>query len=355
MKTKSGKIARRTRQRKVPATGIDDDRLSSLPDEIITHILSYLQTKYAVVTAVLSRRWKNLWTRVSSLDFDNRSVYKPLDRNVASPAPAPVSETLRKRDMEFRRFVDRVLSRHENLDSLSRFRFHFSAAPRDWKIMPGLGLNRFHFSAAPREWKVMPDFAFNTDSLVEEIDVMISGETEFELPRSMFCTSKNLKVVKLEGVILSAAKGSFSLPGLKILQLRGVETEDCESLSNFVSGSHVLETVHLENCYSRNEGRMLMRSLPSLKNLKIICGYAVLEDRNLREFPGLMFLDSVPLPCLHSAYVDVGSYRSSDYCLIGLLTAISNAKKLHLSGETLVINLFVLLFFPPNLHCFLSH
>ncbi|CAI0375064.1 unnamed protein product [Linum tenue] len=336
MKTKSGKIARRTRQRKVPATGIDDDRLSSLPDEIITHILSYLQTKYAVVTAVLSRRWKNLWTRVSSLDFDNRS-------------------TLRKRDMEFRRFVDRVLSRHENLDSLSRFRFHFSAAPRDWKIMPGLGLNRFHFSAAPREWKVMPDFAFNTDSLVEEIDVMISGETEFELPRSMFCTSKNLKVVKLEGVILSAAKGSFSLPGLKILQLRGVETEDCESLSNFVSGSHVLETVHLENCYSRNEGRMLMRSLPSLKNLKIICGYAVLEDRNLREFPGLMFLDSVPLPCLHSAYVDVGSYRSSDYCLIGLLTAISNAKKLHLSGETLVINLFVLLFFPPNLHCFLSH
>ncbi|CAI0439554.1 unnamed protein product [Linum tenue] len=57
--------------RKISSTepGIEaDDRLSSLPDEVISHILSFLQTKYAVGIAVLRRRWKDLWTRVSNLD-----------------------------------------------------------------------------------------------------------------------------------------------------------------------------------------------------------------------------------------------------------------------------------------------
>ncbi|KAJ4830551.1 hypothetical protein Tsubulata_017538 [Turnera subulata] len=46
------------------------DRLSNLPDEIIHHILSFLDdTPSAVKTCVLSKRWKHLWTSIPDLSF----------------------------------------------------------------------------------------------------------------------------------------------------------------------------------------------------------------------------------------------------------------------------------------------
>lgn len=47
------------------------DRLSRLPEQILCQILSSMETKYAVRTCVLSKRWKRVWTHVHSLDFDN--------------------------------------------------------------------------------------------------------------------------------------------------------------------------------------------------------------------------------------------------------------------------------------------
>ncbi|GLT45149.1 hypothetical protein SLA2020_190020 [Shorea laevis] len=49
------------------------DRLSDLPDGLILHILSLLDTKYAVRTCVLSKRWKYLWIHISSVHFHSKS------------------------------------------------------------------------------------------------------------------------------------------------------------------------------------------------------------------------------------------------------------------------------------------
>ena len=49
------------------------DRLSSLPDTIIHHILSLMETKYAIRTCVLSKQWRNHWTNIHSLSFDRPS------------------------------------------------------------------------------------------------------------------------------------------------------------------------------------------------------------------------------------------------------------------------------------------
>ncbi|CAI0375234.1 unnamed protein product [Linum tenue] len=97
------------------------DRLSFLPDEVISHILSFLETKYAVGTAVLSRRWGDLWTRVSSLDLDSRLVYKTLDESLLLE---PLTDIRKRRYFQFRSFVDKVLNQHKNLDSLRHFRLH---------------------------------------------------------------------------------------------------------------------------------------------------------------------------------------------------------------------------------------
>jgi len=45
----------------------NQDRLSDLPDCVILHILSFLNSKHAVQTCVLSTRWKYLWKRIPTL------------------------------------------------------------------------------------------------------------------------------------------------------------------------------------------------------------------------------------------------------------------------------------------------
>ncbi|CAN1778780.1 Putative F-box protein At5g38390 [Linum perenne] len=65
------------------------DRLSHLPDSILHHILSFLETKYAVQTSVLSRRWRCAWKYVTALHLRSESF-----REYSS----------------FQTFVDKVLS-----------------------------------------------------------------------------------------------------------------------------------------------------------------------------------------------------------------------------------------------------
>lgn len=62
---------------KKKTTEEEEDRLSSLPDEIIQRVLSFVDAVSAVQTSVLSKRWKNLWTSLSVLNFDSSSFDDP--------------------------------------------------------------------------------------------------------------------------------------------------------------------------------------------------------------------------------------------------------------------------------------
>lgn len=46
------------------------DRLSCLPDDIVHHILSFLDAKCAVQTSILSKIWRYRWTHVRSLNLE---------------------------------------------------------------------------------------------------------------------------------------------------------------------------------------------------------------------------------------------------------------------------------------------
>ncbi|CAN1147846.1 F-box/LRR-repeat protein At3g59200, partial [Linum perenne] len=55
------------------------NRLSDLPDSILHHILSFLDTKSFVQTCILSRRWRYVWKYVDVLTFSKSSFQPNLD------------------------------------------------------------------------------------------------------------------------------------------------------------------------------------------------------------------------------------------------------------------------------------
>ncbi|PNX91118.1 F-box/LRR-repeat protein, partial [Trifolium pratense] len=46
------------------------DRISNLPDGVLSHILSFLPTKTTVQTSILSNRWHHIWKHQSVLYFN---------------------------------------------------------------------------------------------------------------------------------------------------------------------------------------------------------------------------------------------------------------------------------------------
>ncbi|CAN1312434.1 Putative F-box/FBD/LRR-repeat protein At4g03220 [Linum perenne] len=100
------------------------DRLTYLPESIIHHILSFLDTKSSVQTSLLSRPWRSLWKQVPVLNLnrssspDSSSFYKFVD-NVLS---------LRNRDLNLRK----VTYMNKGYDiSLSELVFKYAAAHAD--------------------------------------------------------------------------------------------------------------------------------------------------------------------------------------------------------------------------------
>ncbi|CAL1385876.1 unnamed protein product [Linum trigynum] len=68
----------------------ETDRLSNLSDDILQHLLSFLDdTKFTVQTSLLSRRWRHLWKDVPALHFRRNSFhtgdqFQTFQRNVLS-------------------------------------------------------------------------------------------------------------------------------------------------------------------------------------------------------------------------------------------------------------------------------
>ena len=59
--------------------GEDKYIISKLHDSMLHYILSFLSTKDAVRTSILSTKWGYLWTGVSNFDFNDSSNWKIYD------------------------------------------------------------------------------------------------------------------------------------------------------------------------------------------------------------------------------------------------------------------------------------
>ncbi|CAO2829211.1 unnamed protein product [Amaranthus hypochondriacus] len=243
------------------------DRISCLPDHILCHILSFLPTKYAVGTSILSTRWKYLWTSVSVLNFDFRvhgGLCSALDMN-ANP----------RSESTFQNFVNRVMLLND-VTHVQKFRLIYECRNNPAPICTWLHV------------------AISRNIVELELDLYLFIRDEYvKLPKSFF-VSNTLVILKLSCIPLSIP--SFvCLPMLKILKIRRVMGLSDKCIQNLLSGCSVLEELVIEET-TREKPRVIDLSIDTLKRFSF--SYRFVIDMSV-DLPYKFIVDSPNLEYFH--------------------------------------------------------
>ncbi|GFP88967.1 F-box/LRR-repeat protein at4g14096 [Phtheirospermum japonicum] len=244
---------------KAPVDGDDlIDRISDLPNEILCHILSFLPTKYAAGTSILSKKWQNLLPLIPNLRLQ-------LDDSLLLHPESPPTTHL----TSFTKFANNLLNVTlldvPSLYSLTLicYRFtddHFIA---NW-INAALRLN------------------------IKRMNILIRRphHHRFLLNTLFGCNLVSLNL--LLNFPYHVTEFRFSFPKLKHL---GVLFTRFHPVNALLACCPVLERlVLLFNCYYFYPGAKLQIRVPSLKVLKIVIPYGWVDSVVEIDAPELLSL-----------------------------------------------------------------
>ncbi|KAL5730953.1 hypothetical protein ACHQM5_003727 [Ranunculus cassubicifolius] len=285
------------------------DRITDLPDDILSRILSFLPTVYAVRTSVLSRRWENLWASTLCIDIHDHLLS---DRRT-------VQQTKR-----FMNFVEKVLLLHETT-CIHKFCLSWS-----WRtLLDPSRVNVWVASVLRRK--------------VREIDLNIYVDLPFVFPRTIF-TCESLAVLNITNCDLKIPKSSV-FPSLKVLSINVLEIS-CDAEIQEVSFScPSLRELEIFECQWERI-KTFNISTPALRTLKV-SDYSSIDDgckikihaKNLR-FLKLTSTMSCELYLDNPSSVIVASIdvfdKEIDSCTSGLLRGICNTNHLTLSDLSIM-------------------
>ncbi|XP_025677897.1 F-box/LRR-repeat protein At3g59200-like [Arachis hypogaea] len=183
------------------------DRISLLPNSILCDILSYLPTKEAVSTSILSRRWRHVWKELQVLDIDD-----------TTSRPGPGWEA------RFVSYVNAILARRNADFPIQKFR-----------------LSCYEYSESSLTILTWLDAVIGP--YLQELYLCLDLVCEIDLPEAML-TSPSLKSLALKhGDYIDCYRRfpNVYLPSLKNLELDTL----CVDPSKLLSGCPVLENLML--------------------------------------------------------------------------------------------------------------
>ncbi|CAA0808499.1 F-box/FBD/LRR-repeat protein [Striga hermonthica] len=287
------------------------DRLSSLSDGIICHILSFLPTKLSVATSILGKRWRFLWAHVPCLDFGMRDYTMLVDQSAI----------------------------------IHRFILHHEAKRLDTLSLQLVDCNEYQLET----W-IIGAIKRNIQNL--NLDVLLDEKLMLPLPIFTCKTIVDMKIYRCKGI---PSSGDIRLPSLKKLHLDHVEFEDDEALPHLLSGCPLLEELILLYNFGKNQKNVgcFNISSPTLKTLSIhllhycCCGdvtpevipdYRILINtkalRSLRMIncPFGRITNLANMTFLDDAFIRVGENMymndSSNYNVVKFVNSICNVKYL---------------------------
>ncbi|WJX91956.1 hypothetical protein P8452_73667 [Trifolium repens] len=299
------------------------DRISSLPDGVLSHILSFLPTKTTVQTSILSNRWHHIWKHSSVLYFTEFTKEYHRDRHDRD-----------KRSELFKSFVVMVnsvlnlLHNPRGIRKLTLVCYH------------ALLVDKF------REYSVNNWIQSVIGPHLEELDLSLVYDhqtSDFKLPQTLF-TSPNLVSLSLVGAISIQKLSSTTvcLPSLKkmLINIGFVEVSYVNAL---LSCCPIIETLDL--CfYPKSLDKVCV--LSSLKRLKVAfknhhaasieINAPFLEYLNITGITLGEVFSMYKLNNVVEAHLDISRNSSGSVTpLHNLLGALSGTKQLVLSPSTI--------------------
>ncbi|XP_028802083.1 F-box/FBD/LRR-repeat protein At4g26340-like [Neltuma alba] len=187
------------------------DRLSNLSDDLLRHILSFLPTKDAIATSLLSKRWMSLWIGLPILHFDDSSF---------------------RSSESFFQFVECALKFFPNFNHIQIFR------------LKGSGIK---FGTRPDKIISWVKEVINklNELQVDELELCFTSWSSIRLASSIF-NSSTLKVLRLKDVKVDTLS-SVNLPSLKVLHLESVMFLEFRCLVMLLAGCPLLEELKLSS------------------------------------------------------------------------------------------------------------
>lgn len=273
------------------------DFINDLPEELLCHILSYLTTKEAASTSLLSRRWRYLLAFLPNLEFDD-SIFLHPDQRVKNPLHEAglvgfvcfINGKRMKLSTSFTDFVDRILDLQGNYP-LHKFSLKMvdrydpvdpdSVIPWIHKVLVR-GVSDLHLVMDFKELKSLPAKIFLSETLVK------------------------LRIKIRDGPAIDVK--DVHLPKLKTLYLESVMFEEDDiGFSTLLSGCHVLEELVLDRiCWCKS----CTVSVATLKRLTFCC-------KNMRHWendePNIMSFDTPNLVYLEYAEVIADKYPKVNF------------------------------------------
>ncbi|KAJ3684189.1 hypothetical protein LUZ61_013353 [Rhynchospora tenuis] len=221
-------------------------RISSLPDDVLTHILTFLSTREAVQTCLLSKRWRNAWASVPVLKFH-------LDESWINNAD---NET--DKELKFDQFVNGMFG-HRGPSHLDTVIYSATFGHGSWE--PSMGWLDHAALLMPRA-----------------ISIDIVGVEKLNFPDSVFsCASLESLELSLFPYGRIIRPRSIALASLKTLNLRLIRLDD-DFMQKLFLGCPILESLKLHHCelFISDISSSMLKELailecPQFQNMQISC------------------------------------------------------------------------------------
>ncbi|EOY20084.1 F-box/RNI-like superfamily protein [Theobroma cacao] len=304
-----------------------EDRISKLPDGLLLKIMSFLNTKQAVQTCVLSKRWKPLWQSLPNLvfDFDTFPFQQEIDDED--------QEEVEMKMCSFSNFIRQVLFRRCPTDLVKVCVQSHIYDPHCF-LVDGL-------------------LCYAVKHNVQQLTFHSRSDCQYLFPES-FWTCQSLTSLELKGSDWMPMKlpTLLACPALKSLHLSHFSTAGPNFEPTAFSGCLNLETLQLFDILAvGSEGLCI----DALKLTSLVLSFAFLGDGKVEIYaPRLTtfkYSGTPPIVCLtdhlasvDNVYFDIKTpprfrHSEGEYVLrsINTLSEFRHAKSLTLSSSTVQV------------------
>ncbi|KAL2334797.1 hypothetical protein Fmac_016010 [Flemingia macrophylla] len=295
-------------------SGQNRDMISTLPDTVLLHIMSFMDTKHAVQTSVLSKQWKLLCKQLTTLTFAPDLLQLGEEGTVVK-----IFEDYGFKN--FKNFACWVLCSRNHSYSL-------------------LNLTVVDPWTDPELLDLLIEYALLSNIQHLVLYSTIDPTHDYKFLSLIFCCHSLTSLSFCNGDI--TLPQSLHLPALKFLHLTdAIFTANENGSVDPFSNCHVLDTLILHYCSLRNYALVLCVSNYTLASLVITGGLdcqTVLSTPNLVSFhitgsASHQLFSTCDLCFLRDVYIDMGYEIIEGHSLIifGWLQVLANVRILEIS------------------------